>query len=210
MTHAEIVAMCDQTLNKKASEYATAEDRWHNFYASAELFSDFRRYTDTVLAVSPIDTCLLFALKHYTSCVDIANGKPATPEMVKEKAGDLLNYYLIYCAMSKGVVSVDTDETLTQLMKIPHDGGLPWALGYRLLKELKMNWVSVEDRSPELKDDGVLVYFSETESIETVNIMDYFKDMTCGVIDGVQQYTKWYKHKKVTHWMPLPEPPTRS
>ena len=137
MTHDEIVAMCDQTLNRKASEYATAEDRWHNFYASADLFDDFYRWTSLVEEVTSIDCVLMFALKHYTSCVDIAEGKPATPEMVKEKAGDLLCYYLIYCAIRKGVVSVDANDELIDLMKLPHEEGLPWALGYLLLEGLK-------------------------------------------------------------------------
>ena len=69
------------------------------------------------------------------------------------------------------------------------------------------HWISVNDKLPESKDDGVLVYFSETGSIETVHIQDYFDDITSGVVDGVQTYTKWYKSQKVTHWMPLPEPP---
>ena len=69
-------------------------------------------------------------------------------------------------------------------------------------------WISVEDRLPESKDDGVLVYFSETGSIETVHIQDYFDDITAGINRAGQQvYTKWYKHQNVTHWMPLPEPP---
>jgi hypothetical protein len=137
MTHADIVAMCDQTLNRKAEEYATAEDRWHNFYQASKLFGDFDNYRDTAYYVSPIDACLLFALKHYTSCVDIANGKPASPEMVKEKAGDLLNYYIIYCCLRDGKVSVGIDECLMDLISKPRVAGVPWVLGYILLKELK-------------------------------------------------------------------------
>jgi NTP pyrophosphatase (non-canonical NTP hydrolase) len=137
MTHAEIVAMCDQTLNRKASEYATPQDRWHNFYQSAVLFDDFRRYHSTIHSANEIDACLFFALKHYTSCVDIAIGRPATPEMVKEKAGDLLNYYIIYCCLRDGKVSVDIDETLMDLSGKPRSQAMPWVLGYQLLKELK-------------------------------------------------------------------------
>ena len=69
-------------------------------------------------------------------------------------------------------------------------------------------WVSVNDRLPELKDDGVLVFFPNG-AIETVHIQDYFDDITAGVDDfGVQMYTKWYITQGVTHWMPLPEAPT--
>ena len=69
-------------------------------------------------------------------------------------------------------------------------------------------WISVEDRLPESEDNSVLVHF-ENGSIETVHIQDYFDDITAGIKDGIQQYTKWYliNNPKVTHWMPLPEPP---
>jgi len=137
MTHQEIVAMCDSTLSRKASEYATAEDRWHNFHQSAKLFDDFVGWNDIMDRVSPNDCVTMFALKHYTSCVDIAIGKPASPEMVKEKAGDLLNYYIIYVCLRDGVVSVDIDETLMNLICKPRAEGMPWVLGYQLLKELK-------------------------------------------------------------------------
>ena len=69
-------------------------------------------------------------------------------------------------------------------------------------------WVKVEDRLPKLCDDNVLVYFSETGSIETVHIEDYFRDITSGRDEnGDQTYTKWYKSQGVTHWMPLPASP---
>ncbi len=68
-------------------------------------------------------------------------------------------------------------------------------------------WISVEDRLPELKDDSVLAFFPNG-SIETVHIEDYFDDITCGIDPfGVQRYTKWYISHGITHWMPLPSPP---
>jgi hypothetical protein len=70
-------------------------------------------------------------------------------------------------------------------------------------------WVSVEDRLPESKDDGVLVHF-ENGSIETVHIQDYFDDITAGLDDdGNQMYAKWYNshNPRVTHWQALPPPP---
>ena len=70
-----------------------------------------------------------------------------------------------------------------------------------------MKWIKCKDKLPELKDDNVLAYFSETGSIETVHIEDYFQDITAGRIDGVQMYTKWYQTVNITHWMPLPIPP---
>jgi len=69
-------------------------------------------------------------------------------------------------------------------------------------------WISVEDRLPELRDDSVLGYFSENGGIDMIHIEDYFEDITAGVnCEGVQMYTKWYISQGVTHWMPLPLPP---
>ena len=71
-----------------------------------------------------------------------------------------------------------------------------------------MSWVKCSDRIPELRDDSVLVYFSENGGIDMVHIEDYFKDITAGFDDsGNQIYTKWYLCQNVTHWMPLPQPP---
>ena len=71
-----------------------------------------------------------------------------------------------------------------------------------------MEWISVVDSLPESVDDSVLVYFSETGSIETVHIWDYFNDITAGCdSEGNQLDTKWYKSQNVTHWMRLPAPP---
>ena len=71
-----------------------------------------------------------------------------------------------------------------------------------------MNWINCKDRLPEIRDASVLVYFFDTESIETVHIEDYFKDISCGRdSDGSKLCTKWYLYKNVTHWMELPEPP---
>ncbi|NHB94614.1 DUF551 domain-containing protein [Photorhabdus cinerea] len=71
-----------------------------------------------------------------------------------------------------------------------------------------MNWIKCSEMLPELKDDSVLVWFSDINSMDMVHIEDYFKDITAGFDDeGNQLYTKWYITKKVTHWMPLPQPP---
>lgn len=76
-------------------------------------------------------------------------------------------------------------------------------------------WINCSDRLPELKDDGVLVYFGAPDhsgfcgkAIETVHIQDYFGDITNGIDEsGAQLYTKWYIGMGVTHWMPLPDAP---
>jgi hypothetical protein len=70
-----------------------------------------------------------------------------------------------------------------------------------------MEWISVKDRLPELKDDSIIAYY-KTGSIETTHIEDNFKDITAGFDEnGNQLYTKWYLNAGITHWMPLPQPP---
>jgi hypothetical protein len=70
------------------------------------------------------------------------------------------------------------------------------------------DWISVDTRLPELKDDSVLGYFSNIGSVEMIHIEDYFQDITDGFDEnGKQLYTKWYLHQTITHWMPLPPPP---
>lgn len=63
--------------------------------------------------------------------------------------------------------------------------------------------VDVSDELPQLKDDSVAVLF-ENGSLECVHIEEYFGDIGNGIIDGMQQYTKWYlseSHPKITHWL---------
>ena len=68
--------------------------------------------------------------------------------------------------------------------------------------------IACSDRLPELSDRSVLVYFSDTDSWETVHVEDYFADITAGFDEeGNQLYTKWYISQKVTHWMELPPKP---
>lgn len=68
------------------------------------------------------------------------------------------------------------------------------------------DWISVEDRLPEVRDDSVLAAFAHG-GIDMVHIQEYFEPITNGVRDGVQQYTYWYLSQGITHWMPLPELP---
>ena len=69
-----------------------------------------------------------------------------------------------------------------------------------------MDWVECSDRLPELGDYSVLVHFKHG-GIDIAHVEDYFADITAGIKEGRQLYTKWYKTQKVTHWMLLPEPP---
>lgn len=70
-------------------------------------------------------------------------------------------------------------------------------------------WISVEEKLPEINDASVLAHF-QNGSIETVHIEDWFKDITDGLDeDGRQKYTKWYlkASNTITHWAPLLMPP---
>lgn len=70
------------------------------------------------------------------------------------------------------------------------------------------NWIKCSDELPEIGDYSVLVYFSKYGDVDMVHVVDYFSNITDGLdSDGNQLYTKWYLHRKITHWMPLPEPP---
>ena len=75
------------------------------------------------------------------------------------------------------------------------------------IAELENQWISVQDRLPELEDNSVLVYFTTT-SIAVVHIEDNFKNIPNGFDkEGNQLYTKWYICSGITHWMPLLDPP---
>lgn len=70
-------------------------------------------------------------------------------------------------------------------------------------------WIRCEDDLPAPFDGGILVYFSESDAIETVNCEDYFAPITAGLDEnGGQKWTKWYLSQKVTHWALLIAPPT--
>ena len=62
-----------------------------------------------------------------------------------------------------------------------------------------MNWISVEDKLPDDKTIYCLVYVTNhylKESFPTVARFNHETDEW-----------SWVGHTKVTHWMPLPEPP---
>lgn len=81
-------------------------------------------------------------------------------------------------------------------------------------------WIKCSDRLPELQDDSVLAYADGTSEyagphawpkggMDMVHIQDYFGDVTDGLDDaGNQLYTQVYLSNGVTHWKPLPSPPT--
>jgi hypothetical protein len=83
------------TLASKASEYATAGDRLHNFKRAAQLRS-----------ADPAETLLGMMVKHWVSVEDlvqrhIGRATPAPPGMVDEKIGDAINYLILLEALLK-------------------------------------------------------------------------------------------------------------
>lgn len=83
-------------LARKCEEYATSDDRLHNFKKSAELGGDRE---------SPAEVCLGFMLKHLTSICDLValekRGATVTVERWDEKIGDAINYLILLEALVK-------------------------------------------------------------------------------------------------------------
>ena len=64
-------------------------------------------------------------------------------------------------------------------------------------------WISVKDRLPE-KDDHYLIYYSS----QTLFTKTYRQQVVYLVVNDIEKWG-WPSDRlyKVTHWMPLPEPP---
>lgn len=77
-----------KVLGFKANEYASA-DRLHNFKETARQFGG-----------TPSEACWGFMLKHLTGIGDMCKGlKPATPAMLDERIGDVINYMILLKAI---------------------------------------------------------------------------------------------------------------
>lgn len=64
-----------------------------------------------------------------------------------------------------------------------------------------MNWISVKDKLPEI-DSPVLAV-----EMDTFNDKDI---LIARLITGNIWYAPFFRPRNITHWMPLPEPPTHS
>ena len=63
-----------------------------------------------------------------------------------------------------------------------------------------IDWIRIEERTPEIGDYSVLVWFEDGDWA-MAHVEDWFGDITNGLDEnGVQQYTKWYLKQHVTHW----------
>lgn len=78
-------------LGRKAKEYALGGDRLHNFKTAARMKGE-----------SPALALWGMAAKHLVSVEDLVYGRlAATPEMVNEKIGDMINYLILLEAVLK-------------------------------------------------------------------------------------------------------------
>lgn len=85
----EVVDQCRQTLIVKAKEYATDNDRLHNF-----------KIGSIVTGGTPAQTLWGFATKHIVSIRDmIRSDKYYSEEVWNEKIGDALNYLILLRAL---------------------------------------------------------------------------------------------------------------
>ena len=67
-------------------------------------------------------------------------------------------------------------------------------------------WISVEDRLPEA-EDYYLVFIIDRQGKTRMEVMKLFKWANC--FDwSAHMSSFWKDHNTITHWMPLPEPPT--
>lgn len=86
----EQIALCQRVLGSKAAEYATDDDRLHNFKIAAALPPE----------ESPAQSLLGMMKKHTVSVYDMAaSGEPYPLAMWEEKIGDHINYLLILKAL---------------------------------------------------------------------------------------------------------------
>lgn len=73
---------------------------------------------------------------------------------------------------------------------------------------MEMNWISVEDKVPE-NNQRVLAYCGKTKKYFVGSVMSYqFSDGVYWRHEGAKG-AMYAVTSKVTHWMPLPEPPVK-
>lgn len=98
MTPLEFDTLLERRLNRtrsvlasKAKEYAAGEDRLHNFHVAGR-----------VLGTCPEAALLGFLTKHLVSVLDMVGALPEktpSPEIVDEKIGDCINYFVLLEAL---------------------------------------------------------------------------------------------------------------
>lgn len=93
----ERIAKMRATLDSKAKEYATGEDRLHNFKLAAQMTRQ-----------TPEEALRGMLIKHWCSIMDIVDGikyqRPLSPAQVDEKIGDAINYMVLLEALLKETI----------------------------------------------------------------------------------------------------------
>jgi hypothetical protein len=84
----------ENTLNKKAAEYAPDGSRFHNFDVAKLLFSLVKQYEKNYQAAFGL------SVKHLVSIIDLLNGDlEASEYYIREKFGDMINYLILMQGM---------------------------------------------------------------------------------------------------------------
>lgn len=100
----EQIDRCENTLCKKAEEYAT-EDRLHNF-----------KVAGSIQSCLPTTALAGMMCKHTVSVYDMVqgleNGEEYSLDMWNEKIGDSINYLLLLAAMVREQRSIEKEEYL--------------------------------------------------------------------------------------------------
>lgn len=97
----ELLEGIKQTLTVKGIEYMRNEDPFHNFNVGSD-----------ITGTNPFEVLDGFLLKHYVSYRDILNdikeGKYPTKEVVNEKLGDIITYFVLQKIMLENAIEERT------------------------------------------------------------------------------------------------------
>ena len=77
----------------------------------------------------------------------------------------------------------------------------------RDIPKMVPKWISAEERLPD-DDVNVLVYAIGNNENDVIAMTSYTHNMLCYGIEGWRSpWQYFFAEYKITHWMPLPEPP---
>jgi hypothetical protein len=61
-------------------------------------------------------------------------------------------------------------------------------------------WVSVKDRLPEEGEEHRVIIFADKRA-------PFLPEVLWGYYELKEWHTQWGVYKRITHWMPMPDPP---
>ena len=126
-----------------------------------------------------------------------------TPDEIKKELERCTTY--IYGFPCEGCLyGIDAEKVESDCV----DALLKDALAYiKQLEAVQPKWISVEDRLPE-DNLNVLVYAIGDNENSVIAMTDYTHKMYGYNIEGWHSPWQYFFYEyKITHWMPLPEPP---